>query len=168
MSYLMSEQNFRRNERYIHDIVEAYPNSVSFPVLPPITQSEILARNIRYAARSLLTSQWQPTIVNMRKFVQIWDDIICSTMSEPNAVNCGPGVRLDVVNEATVGPQQILPTVNVVTEDKELILSVVIMHHHRYLTEPSHITTKQLAYLTELEKKYDVAISHEGDVYTIL
>ena len=182
MSYLLSERHFRRHEPYLVTLIANFPATTTFDVELPITQSDILARNIRYAGKSLMLSQWQPTDVDMAKFVQVWDEITISSTLVPNKVVCGPteSLRKRGTAKATprfdveAAPEQIVSQINVVDPPLALIHAVLLMHHFRHLIEPSSITTQtnltpEVAYLSS---RYgfllDVAISHDSGTYTIL
>ena len=184
MSYLLSERHFRRHEPYLVTLVANFPATTTFDVELPITQADILARNLRYAGKSLLESQWQPTDVDMAKFVQVWDEITISSTLVPNKVVCGPTVTLrkrayakstpTPPFDVEAAPTQIVSQINVVDPPLALIHAVLLMHHFRHLIEPSSITTQtnltpEVAYLSS---RYgfllDVAISHDSGTYTIL
>ena|ERR1019366_4746859 len=182
MSYLLSERHFRRHEPYLVTLIANFPATTTFDVELPITQSDILARNIRYAGKSLMLSQWQPTDVDMAKFVQVWDEITISSTLVPNKVVCGSteALRKRGTAKATprfdveAAPTQIVSQINVVDPPLALIHAVLLMHHFRHLIEPSKITTTRP--LPEiklgLERTYgfvlDIAVSHEASTYTIL
>jgi hypothetical protein len=174
MSYLLSERHFRRYERHVGQIVDAFPRSVSFALEGTIQQTDVLARNIRYAAKSLMQSQWATDIINMSKFLQVWDDVIVSPAIEPGRVVCGPedsidkaAAALEMVTPSDM-PQQLLPSVVLDNPPLDLLTAVFVFHHHRYLVEPSTITTTLIGEIAKLTNKYDVGVSREGDTYTIL
>lgn len=183
MSYLSSERHFRRHESFIKRIVELYPNAAIFDVKPPITQSDVLARNIRYAGKSLHDNQWDvPETFPYPKFVQIWDEIEVSTTVMPGKVVCGTvgamqklsTTRIMGFNECTAAPEQAVPVVKLDEPSKELIEAVIIFHHFKYLSEPSIINTVLPVeeIVKELQARnmhmYDIAVKREGNEYTIL
>lgn len=183
MSYLSSERHFRRHESFIQRIVELYPNAAIFDVKPPITQSDVLARNIRYAGKSLHDNQWAvPSTFPYPKFVQIWDEIEVSTTTMPGKVVCGTvdaiaklgTSRILGFNAAQVTPEQAVPVIKLDEPSKELLEAVITFHHFKYLTEPSIITTVLPVeeIVIELQNRnlhvYDIAVKRDGNEYTIL
>jgi hypothetical protein len=182
MSYLLSKRHFRRHEPYLVTLIANFPATTTFDVVWPITQPDILARNLRYAGKSLLESQWQPTDVDMAKFVQVWDEITISSSLVQNKVVCGPTatLRKQGMTKATprfdveASPTQLVSQINVIDPPLALIHAVLLMHHFRHLIEPSKITTtRQLPEIKlGLEHTYgfvlDLAVSYENQTYTIL
>ena len=184
MSYLLSERHFRRHEPYLVTLVANFPATTTFDVELPITQADILARNLRYAGKSLLESQWQPTDVDMAKFVQVWDEITISSTLVPNKVVCGPTVTLrkrayakstpTPPFDVEAAPTQLVSQINVVDPPLALIHAVLLMHHFRHLIEPSKITTTRQLPEIKLDLEYtygfvlDLAVSYENQTYTIL
>src|ERR1043165_6039666 len=176
MSYLLSERHFHRNLAYVAQVTKAYPQTVTFDVKPPITQADVLARNIRYAGKSLQLSQWRvgSNQLDYPKFVQVWDDVVISPTVHPGKVVCGPEsvVRAmarnlpGTVNPIEGAPEQLVPKVELEHPSMELIIAVLIFHHHRFLTEQSRITSE--LNIQSIAEPYDVAIQRDGDTYTIL
>jgi hypothetical protein len=178
MSYLLSERHFRNNEDYLRIIVDTFPLLSVFVPPPTITQPDILARNIRYAARSLLTNQWPTSSINFAKFLQIWDDVSVSTTVHKGKVTCGPQEKLRELmaknenpkQEVDVdeGPTQIVPKIRLIDPPLDLLQAVLTLHHYRYLTEPSEIQTTLNLEAFLANSKLDLAIDKSGDVYTVL
>jgi hypothetical protein len=175
MSYLLSERHFRRHESHLRRITAAYPTQVIFE--STAIQPDVLARNIRYAAKSLLQFQW-PTDINLAKFFQIWDDVMVSPSVSPNAVVAAPEpiirqMALSAHTDPKViegGPEQLVPKIHLTDPNLDLIKAVVVFHHFRYLTEPSVIVTN--LDLSSFGESYDIALSvtteNSRNTYTIL
>lgn len=169
MSYLLSEKHFRHYEDHLNRIVKSFPLPVVFDVELPIKQADVLARNIRYAARSLTSNQWT-TKIDFAKFMTVWDSVEVSTLVNEGKVTCGPETTASRVMSASSLPKcpQIVPVISLHEPSDELITAVVVFHHHRYLTEASQITTSNAMLMSKLALAYDVAMQREGNTYTIL
>ena len=170
LPYLKSERHFRRYESFLRTITENWPAVSIFTPQAPILSTETLSSRIRIARESLRNNQWDITW-NLAKFIQICDEIVVSTTANEGKVTCGP---YDLIRKATplTLPVEtidagITTKINLVDPPFNLIEAVLVMHHHQLFIEPSVITTKGLD-VKMLGEMYDVSITKEGDVYTIL
>lgn len=172
LPYLESERHFRRYEPYLAQIVKAWPETTVFEPKPPHASVETLSTRIRMARDSLRNSQW-PTAIPMAKFLTICDEIVVSTKSVPGCVACGERTTLFKKNREVFpsvldekSETQVIPVINLVDPDDELINWVLCGHSRRLLSSPSKIKTKKdLSWATN---SYDVGVSQEGEVWTIV
>jgi hypothetical protein len=175
LPYLQSERHFRKYEKYIQQIVESWPNVIVFTPTPPVASVETLSSRIRITIDSLRNNHWGVDW-DFSKFFQICDEIYVSLKTNPGRVTCGPetsvrglspiGRKLEFELQAVSSTHQPVPKINLINPSNELILAVVIMHHHRLLVEPSTIQCGDDLRLWET--RYDVSITKDGDIYTIL
>jgi len=174
--YLSSERHFRRYEQYIKTIVDSWPRSVTFTPQPPVCSVETLASRIRICIKAFRDNM-QSSLVEWKVsfssaiFLQICDEIVVSTTAQPGKVVCGPAalVRKTVPLGVAVEPivTQTIPKVNLVDPPTDLIRAILVLHHHKFLSEPSTIHTKQP--IEPLADGLDVAIDLiEPNVYTVL
>jgi len=189
LPYLQSERHFRRYETFLWHIVNEWPRMVDFQPTPPIASVETLASRIRICIRALRANiqsneaQWK-TAIPAAKFLQICDEIVVSVTAKPGYVVCGPydavrrrtplGVRVpendnELSHPVNADPDlcQIIPKVHLENPSNELIHAVIILHHHKLLTEPSVIISH--GNVEEMCKPYDVACEKENETtFTIL
>jgi len=172
LPYLESERHFRKYEYYIKTIVDKWPQLCVFTPVAPVASVETLSTRIRIAIKSLRANQWTVTDFNFAKFIQICDEITVSTRANPGKVTCGPEdlVRKAVPLGVKVEEQELPPSpsirINLINPSDDLITAVMVLHHHQLLIEPS--TIKCDADLRTYQELYDVSVTKEGDVYTIL
>lgn len=168
--YLKSERHFRLYEHYVKTIVDSWPQQSIFTPSAPVASTETLASRIRICIGALLDNiqdndeLWQVSF-SVTKFIQIADQIVVSNTAIPGRVVCGPR---DVLRRRTpLGVQveptitQVIPRVNLVAcDNKELIHAIVVLHHHRLLSEPSTIETPFS--LEDYAETHDVALELES------
>lgn len=174
--YLQSERHFRRYEPYIEEIVRQWPLPCIFTPKPPVCSIETLASRLRICIKALDSNiasgdrMWDVGFP-VNKFVQISDEITVSTTAMPGKVVVGPmkSIRKLTPLGVQVEPEitQVIPKVHLVEPSDELIKAVIVLHHHRLLTEPSviQVTARNMNWEAE---GYDVAIEKNGDTYTII
>src|ERR1017187_5739002 len=127
--YLESESHFRRYEKYIIDIVRAWPNTVTFTPLAPVASIETLSSRIRICIKALRNNQF-PVSWDFAKFIQICDEIIVSTKATPGKVVCGPYDKLRKIvpldTKIEVDPiSSASPTINITDPSVDLITSII-------------------------------------------
>lgn len=164
-----SERHFRRYEPTIKKIVDNWP--VNTIIDPKPLSTETFSCRLRDAIRSHRENQWVSDI-NMPKFIQVCDEIVVSTSVLPGRVAAGLYESLKVmrpmstIDTATIDEQSI-PTINLVDPPEDLIKSVICLHHHNLLIEPS--TIKSPLDVESFVASYDVSIEQDTPgVYTIL
>jgi len=156
----------------IATIVEKWPTLVAFDPTP--LSVETFSCRLRDAIRSHRQNQWPSTFVPLAKFLQIVDEITVSTSHTTGKVVVGPEELLrkavPLSTEAFVPElEQVVPVVHLTDPPEELWQAVLVMHHHRILTEPSRIdfTVVPENFGSEVAK-YDVEWSRDGSSFTIL
>lgn len=174
LPYLQSERHFKLYENYIFRIVNNWPNITTFKPEPPHSSVETLSTRIRMCMKSLRNNQWD-TMIPFGKFIQIVDEIVVSTAANPGCVTCGPmdSLRKKVPLGTPVETEitQVVPLVNLTNPEQDLLKAVLVLHHHRLLSEPSKVritTPTGQSYLTTMAQIYDVSVEQEGEEFTIL
>jgi hypothetical protein len=169
LPYLDSERHFRLYEDHIKCIVQAWPQIVTFDLKPPVLSPDTLASRLRICIKSLRNHQWTVSW-DFAKFIQICDEIVISVSARPGKVVCGPYdiIRKIVpltspVESVTTG---VITPINIANPNEDVIHAILLLHHHQLLIEPSTITSS--IDLQVFNDRYDVSITKDGNVYTIL
>lgn len=175
--YLKSEAHYQRYAGYIDQIVSGWPGPVALKPKPPVASVETLASRLRIcisALRDAITDgeHWKLNFTEPH-FSMICDSIVTSTTFTPGMVVCGSSSVLKEKTKITrIDPviEQIVPKVNLHHPDGELIKAIMVLHHHRLLTEPSTIEANAdgANFIDHFSRYYDIAVERDGDKFTIL
>lgn len=199
--YFQSERHFRLYEPYLAKIVDAWPQAVTFTPQPPVASVETLSTRIRICREALRNNiqsnedRW-PTSIPTAKFLQVCDEIVVSTTVHPGKVVCGPietilAIRassqqgqgtpsttstptpLPIYSITSTHDGQVIPIINLIDPDLQLIEAVLTLHHYRVMSEPSRITITDLQHshhdkIAAFAKAHDIAISRLDNTYTII
>jgi hypothetical protein len=162
------EASFRRYEHAIDTVVTLWPKVIV--INPAPLALETYAARFRDSCRSLLDNQWE-TCIDMSRFFIIADDIVVSLTANPGSVTIGPEDRLAKLVPAGTpieddAAQQFIPKINLVDPPEDLIRAILVLHHHRILTEPSAIRTTFDVITASID--YDIAVENNENTYTIL
>lgn len=160
--YLQSAAHFHLYEDHLLRIVMNWPQLSIWKPLDHGVTPEALAFHLRQAI-SALSEHHYDSKVPFAKFIQICDDIVVSTTAVPGGVVCGPA---DIVRKRNplgtpveIDVAQLVPKLHLVDPDNDLTKAVIVMHHHRLLSEPTVIETACPQYLLAMVQLYDVTLT---------
>ena len=162
----LREEQFRRYELAIAEITKAWPEVTFHAPSGRVTSLETLRARLRDATLSYYKHSWPSTLIDRAKFETFFHDLIIGIDSTRGTVTAGPKRPRDAKHAVLTSRETQSASLNITTEDSEVIMALVILHHRAVLTWPTNLTTKlnPMDYI----KDVDVSIVQKSEhLYTL-
>lgn len=159
------EDQFRRYEKVIEQVVTSYPSANLFDPAP--FRSTTFACRLRDAMSSLLTHHWATT-VDVKRLSEIRSDI---TVSEVTGGKVYVSSRQNR-DQSAVGEVVEADKAGFTIDDPNgcELRAFAVLYHYKRLTTPTIFTNlapEMDALLTEFEQTYDVGLVKDGTTLTM-
>lgn len=160
LPYRFREQQFRRYEEVIDQIVAVYPGRIEFNPSSFNLSPETFSCRLRDAVRSLSLYHW-PTKIDVEKFQAIHQEIMVS-VGPTGKVSAG-GKQIDILSAPTPG----LVVDAIQTPDIFRVLdALVILHHAKVLTVPTKVVGLEKDFIPSFQG-WDVAVRYNVETKTL-
>lgn len=163
----MRQATFRKFEHIFADLLISYPAPL---FVQPAGSVDSFINTIRLAAKSFLIYHWPSTTVDHSRFVTVWSSVKVSSIS--NQVVIQPRASFVDKSSAPVASSRPQPiTLNSDDHPINVLLALMILHHHNLLPVPSEVSyphtdiLRAEAYATK--HKLNIAFTRDGTTFLL-